>query len=315
MKHTTLKMQYILLAVVCMMTVAAVAAEPSIRLVAKGFGWPEGPFIDGDGNIVLVNLTNPYLNKVTLDGDVSVLRDIGAVNNGVIPDLQGDLYLASTKLALIQKLNMTTGELTTVAATSDGDSLLGPNDFAWHKNGRLYFTDPYRRSPNPDNPVGDVHFIERDGTAKRFAGGLTSPNGLAFTRDFKYLYVGETQLNCILKCEVGPDGRAGERELFFELGEGVLPDGIKVDREGNLWVAVYTEHALWCISPAGVKIHVITLPNECGPTNVIFGGPDMKTAYVTAHEKDDETVAIKGQGGVLYEVKNMPVAGLPLIPE
>ena len=312
MKKATRTMLCVLLAAMYMMTVAAVAAEPSIRLLAKGFGWPEGPFIDGDGNIVFVNLSNPYLNKVTPDGDVYVLRDIGAVNNGVIPDRRGNLYLATTKLALIQKLDMTTGALTTVAATSEGDSLNGPNDFAWHRNERLYFTDPW--FSNRDNPIGGVHFIERDGTVKRFTGGLAFPNGLALTRDFKYLYVGETPWNRIWKYEVGPDGRAGERELFFELGEGVLPDGLKVDSEGNLWAAVFTEHALWCISPSGEKIHVITLPNECGPTNLIFGGPDMKTAYVTAHESDDDTVAISGQGGVLYEVKNMPVAGLPLIP-
>jgi gluconolactonase len=312
MKKTTSVMMCVLVASMCMMIFAAVAAEPEIRLVAKGFGWPEGPFIDDDGNIILANLTNNYLNKVTPDGDVSVLRDIGAVNNGVIPDKHGDLYLASTMLGIIQKLNMTTGEMTLAAATSEGDSLNGSNDFAWHPNGRLYFTDPW--TSKPDNLVGGVHFFERDGTVKRFTGGLAYPNGLAFTRDFKYLYVGETPFFRIWKYEIGPDGRAGEQILFAELGEKVLPDGMKVDQDGNLWVAVHTERALWCLNPAGEKIHVIDLPNDCRPTNLIFGGPDMKTAYVTGHEANDDTIALNGQGGALYEIKNMPVAGLPLIP-
>ncbi len=291
----------------------AADAEPSIRRIAKGFGWPEGPFIDADGAIVFVNLTSKYLNKVTTDGAVSVLMDIGAVNNGVIPDGRGNLYFATTFLKIIQKLDAR-GALTTVAAVCDGDSLLGPNDFAWDHRGRLYFTDPYRGTSNKNNPIGDVHYIEPDGAVKRFAGGLGGPNGIAFSRDFSSLFIGETGFSRVWRYEVRTDGSAGERHLFYDLGEGVLPDGMKVDTEGNLWIAVFTANALWCISPAGERIHTITLPNGANPTNLIFGGPDMKTAYVTVHEKDDETVAIPGQGGALYEVRNMPIAGLPLLP-
>lgn len=292
---------------------AVAGAEPSIHRIAKGFGWPEGPFIDADGAIVLVNLTSNYLNKVTTNGAVSILMDMRAVNNGVIPDGRGNLYFATTKLKLIQKLDAR-GMLTTVAAVCDGDSLLGPNDFAWDRSGRLYFTDPYRGTSNKNDLVSGVHYIEPDGTVKRFAGGLRAPNGIAFSRDFSSLFIGDTGVSRVWQYEVRPDGSAGERHLFYDLGEGVLPDGMKVDIEGNLWIAVFTANALWCISPAGERIHTITLPNGAGPTNLVFGGPDMKTVWVTVHEKDDETIAIPGQGGALYEIRNMPIAGLPLVP-
>ncbi len=300
-----------LFTVLCLLATAAAGAEPSIRRIAKGFGWPEGPFIDKDGAIVFVNLSSNYLNKVTTDGKVYVLMDIGAVNNGVIPDGRGNLYLATTKLAIVQKLDAR-GALTTVAAVCDGDSLLGPNDFAWDRRGRLYFTDPW--TSNKNNPIGGVHYIEPDGTVKRFAGGLGFPNGITFSSDFSSLFIGETGFSRVWRYEVKPDGTAGERHLFYDLGEGVSPDGMKVDSEGNLWMAVFTANALWCISPEGKRIHTITLPNGANPTNLVFGGPDMKTAYVTVHEKDDATVAIPGQGGALYEVRNMPVAGRPLLP-
>jgi len=272
------------------------------QLFATGFSSPEGPALDKNGNLFVVNLQKNIINKITPDGKVLVFMDVGGVNNGAIFDREGNLYVACTGRRAVLRID-TKGKLSVATAVSDGDSLLGPNDFAWGNDGRLYFTDPWTSSE--DNPIGGVHYIERDGRTRRFAGGLAFPNGLVFDLDKTHLYVGETQRCRILRYEVNPDGSAGKNKIFFPMGEGILADGMKLDVKGNLWVANYSTAELWCISPEGKKIDSIPIPG-IHPTNLIFGGKDMRTAYVT--------VNIDGGNDKVFKVR-MPYAGIPVPPE
>ncbi len=274
-------------------------AEPV--LLASGFHFPEGPSLDADGNLYVVNLSNTIINKITPDGAVSDVIDAGGRNNGAIFDAYGNLYIACTGRRAVLKYDKA-GDLSIVTATSNGDSLLGPNDFAWDNKGRLYFTDP--QGSGRDNPVGGVHYIDIDGTTKKFAGGLAFPNGLVFSPDKKQLFVGETNLFRIWRYEIHPDGSAGGRELFVQFEEGVLVDGMKADVDGNIWAAMYTESELWCFSPSGERMEALPVPGK-NPTNLIFGGTDMRTAYVTVHD---------GDNGKVF-VYRMPRAGIPVIPD
>ena len=274
-------------------------SEP--QLLASGFHFPEGPSLDEDGNLYLVNLSTNIVNKISPDGEVSVVMDVGGVNNGAILDKEGNLFIACTGRKAILKID-TEGGLSVVTAMSDGDSLLGPNDFAWDEQGRLYFTDPKGSSKN--NPIGRIHYIDLDGKTKQFAEGFAFPNGLAFDLDKTHLYLAETNNFRIWRFEVNEDGTAGEKELFFYMGEKVLADGMKLDVQGNLWIAVYTNSELWCISPEGKIINMIPIPGE-HPTNLVFGGPDMRTAWVTVHESES---------GKVFTLR-MPVAGVRVVPE
>ncbi len=273
------------------------------RQFATGFTFPEGPVLDSDGNLYLVNFRATMIHKVTPDGDVSEVVDVGAFNNGAIFDSAGNLIIASSGLRAILKLD-TEGVLTVLAAVSDGDSLLGPNDMAWDDSGRLYFTDP--RGSSAGKRIGGIHFIGPDGNARRFAGGLAYPNGIAFDLDKSHVYISETMVHRILRYKVNPDGSAGKMAVFFELPEDSVPDGMKLDVEGNLWVAVHTLGELWQISPEGEKLHTIKMPSNL-VTNLTFGGDDMKTMYVTCPE-DWVT-----DNGKIYTLR-VPVAGVPVVP-
>jgi len=276
-----------------------------IKLLADGLNYPEGPTLDSEGNLYIVEFKNNNITKVTPDGKSSIVKQVGVQNNGLIRDKGGNFFVCDWKGKAIYRVD-TQGNISLIAdKTSEGDSLLRPNDFAWDNKGNLYFTDP--EGLEPTRFLGGIHFIDKNLKIHRFAGGLNFPNGLAFDRDFKHLYVGETHFGWIMRIEVKPDGTSGKKEKFFYMGEKVLADGIKVDVEGNLWVAVYSEGEVWCISPGGEKIVTIRLPGEnpC-PTNILFGGPDMKTAYITVEEGYNN--------GKVYTIR-MPVAGLPMIPE
>ena len=79
---------------------------------------------------------------------------------------------------------------------------------------------------------------------------------------------------------------------------------MKADKEGNIWAAMYTESEIWCFSPGGERIAAYPIPGK-NPTNLIFGGPDMMTAYITVHD---------GDNGKVF-VMRMPRAGIEVIPE
>jgi gluconolactonase len=273
------------------------------HLFATGFTFPEGPVLDTSGNVYLVNYRATVIHKVTPEGVVSEVIDIGAYNNGAIFDPAGNLIIASSGLGAILKLD-TEGRLIVHSAVSGGDSLLGPNDMAWDDFGRLYFTDP--KGSSMAKRIGGVHFIEPGGAAVRFAGGLAYPNGIAFDLDKSHVYISETMASRILCYEVNPDGSAGTMEVFFELPENSVPDGMKLDVEGNLWVAVHTLGELWQISPDSEILHKIKLPSKL-VTNLTFGGDDMKTMYITCPE-DWET-----DNGKIYTLR-VPVAGVRVVP-
>jgi len=300
-------LKYLLAALFCL-TCAFSASGQDIGpdkavLYAAGFTFPEGPVFDRNGNLYLVNYKSTVINKVSPVGKVSTVVDIGAFNNGAIFDREGNLYIASSGLGAILMLDPAK-KLKTVAATSDGDSLLGPNDMTWDNSGRLYFTDP--KGSGEENLIGGIHYIGSDGITHRFAGGLAYPNGIAFSLDKKYLYVTETSLNRLLRYEVLADGTAGARNVMIEFPKNSIPDGMKIDVKGNLWVAVHTLGEIWRISPNGARLGTVKLPTKF-VTNLVFGGPDMKTIYVTAFDE------WQSPSGRIYAIP-AGVAGVPVLP-
>ncbi len=273
------------------------------KLLAEGFKFPEGPSLDSEGNIILVNFSATYINKVTPAGEVSVVMDVGGRCNGGITDGKGHVFLANTENHKILMVELATGKTLRMWDRSvDGETLRGGNDFAWDPKGRLYFTDP---QGSQVRPIGNVCYIDLDGNVKKFATGFCYPNGLTFDKDYKNLYIGETNAKVVWRFEVNEDGTAGNKHFFFFVGRDILaPDGIKCDQENHIWLTVWTIAELWRISPAGEKVYTINIPGATNPTNVVFGGADMRTAFVTCHEEEN---------GKLFSVR-MPVAGMPPIP-
>jgi gluconolactonase len=283
---------------------AAFAQPPRVRVFAEGFRFPERPAIDKQGNIYVVNVQDGVISKVTPDGKISAFADTGGMNQACLFDKEGNLLVCHVEPNRngILKIDPS-GKITEVTTTSDGRPILRTNDMAFGKDGRLYFTAP---SSDIIHPLGEIHYIDTDGKTKSFASGLVFANGIAFNADKSYVYVGEERAakeqSQIWRYKVNADGSADKngKELFHQFIGRYGVDGMKFDVKGNLWVAMYSESALWCFSPEGKKIDVIPVPGR-NPTNLIFAGPDLRTAYVTAADRP----------GKLIEVK-MPVAGQPI---
>ena len=294
----------------CLVFSATAVAEespydyPEPELIARGFIFPEGPVLDAEGNVFFIGLGMSDIKKVTPDGQVISYFETGGFNQSCVFDKDWNLYLAhrnheadDTEGIYILTPEM---EYKPVYTHCNGEKLR-PNDICWDDDGRLYFTSPFSKR----EPKGGVFYIDTDGSCKKFAGEMKFPNGIIHDWEKNILYVAEEgdDRQCIWKYELNEDGSAGDRTKFYQVEFNVGMDGMKMDVEGNIWIAMFGYSQLWCISPAGEKFLAIPIEGKM-PTNLVFGGPDMKTAWLTV---------LHGEDGRLFKL-DMPYAGRPIIP-
>jgi gluconolactonase len=158
----------------------------------------------------------------------------------------------------------------------------------YRSDGALFFTDPFFGLPKfGDDPRKELPFTGvfslRDGKLQLLDKSLTGPNGIAFSPDEKYLYVGnwDDHRKVVMRYEVRPDATVTNGRVFFDMtsapGEDAI-DGIKVDQQGNLFVS--GPGGLWVISPAGQHLGTIIAPKH--PHNMAWGDEDGKTLYLCA---------------------------------
>jgi gluconolactonase len=180
------------------------------------------------------------------------------------------------------------GNLTVLADSYQGKRLNSPNDLVYRSDGTLYFTDPpfglpkFFDDPRKELPFSGVYSIYK-GKLQLLTTELSGPNGIAFSPDEKYLYVGnwDEKKKVVMRYEAKPDGTLANGAVFFDMtsapGEDAL-DGVKVDQQGNLYVS--GPGGLWVISPEGKHLGTIIAPKH--PHNMAWGDEDGKTLYLCA---------------------------------
>jgi len=170
----------------------------------------------------------------------------------------------------------------------EGKRLNSPNDLVYRSDGTLYFTDPPFGLPEGfDDPKKELAFSGvfrvRDGQVFVVDNSLAGPNGLAFSPDERFLYVGnwDPDSKVVMRYAVAPDGGTSTGEVFFDMtaaaGEDAI-DGIKVDQQGNLWVC--GPGGVWVVSPDGRHLGTVRLPED--PHNLAWGDDDGRGLYITA---------------------------------
>lgn len=178
------------------------------------------------------------------------------------------------------------GETTTLTDTYEGKRFNAPNDLVVDQTGGVYFTDPRYSAPKPwPQGIEAVYYRAADGTVTRIIAELNekAPNGVILSPDEKTLYVVCTMQAEVMQYPVVSPGKIGPGAILtvLEQPEGQTDtggDGVAMDTEGNLYVA--TRLGIQVIAPDGQWLGVIEFPEQ--PANVAFGGPDLKTLYVTA---------------------------------
>src|SRR5262249_15525867 len=180
------------------------------------------------------------------------------------------------------------GSEAVLADSYQGKRLNSPNDLVYKSDDSLYFTDPPFGLPNVfDDQRKELPYsgVDRwkDGKITLLTAELTGPNGIAFSPDEKYLYVGnwDDKFKVVMRYAVLADGTLGQGEVFLDMtqapGEDAI-DGLKVDVKGNVYVS--GPGGLWILSPEGKHLGTIIPPRH--PHNMTWGDADGRTLYMTA---------------------------------
>jgi gluconolactonase len=278
-----------------------VGANPKIFKLAEGFKFTEGPvWIPGEKHLLFSDPNSNVIYKYTPEGNgkLEVFRarsgysgkDIAEYgqpgSNGLTIDPQGRLTINQHGNRRVIRIEPD-GSETVLADKFEGRRLNSPNDLVYRSDGTLFFTDPPFGLPKFfDDPRKELQFSGvyslRNGKLQVVSKDFTGPNGLAFSPDEKYLYVGNwnEQKKIVMRYEVNHDGTLTNGSLFFDMtsaqGEDAL-DGIKVDQAGNLYVS--GPGGLWVISSTGKHLGTIIAPKHI---HNMAWGDDGKTLYLCA---------------------------------
>lgn len=236
----------------------------------------EGPACDRDGLLYAVNFGKQQtIGRVGPDGkgEIFVTLPGASTGNGLRFDPDGLLYVADYVGHNVLRIDPRTRAITVFA---HDDRMNQPNDLAMAVDGTLYASDP-----NWKEGTGQLWRIGKDGKTLRLAKDMGTTNGIDLSPDGKRLYVNESVQRKIWVFDILPDGIAGKRLLVEFPDHGF--DGMRMDVDGNLYVTRYGKGCVAVVSPEGKVLREIDVLGK-QPSNICFGGPDGRTAYVTEVE-------------------------------
>ncbi|MFA9405789.1 MAG: SMP-30/gluconolactonase/LRE family protein [Anaerolineales bacterium] len=251
------------------------------ELLDTGFEFTEGPLWMDDLGLLFSDIPADKIYKWTEEGGTKIWRDGSGNANGLAQDIEGRLIACEHGTRRVSRTD-SDGSVITIASEYQGGRLNSPNDIVTHSSGQIYFTDPPYGIEEADReqPVNGVYRITLDGDLVLLTDDFTRPNGLAFSPDESTLYIDDSGKRHVRVFDVLPDGDISNSRLFADMDhpQPGSPDGMKVDVEGNIYVAGAT--GLWVFDPDGHMLGVIVTPER--PSNCAWGDKDRQTLYITA---------------------------------
>lgn len=272
--------------VLIMTELPAIAAEPkqpslfkSTPLTARNSFTRgiEGPACDAQGNIYAVNFARQQtIGRVTPEGKANIFVELpgDSVGNGIRFDAHGTMFVADYVGHNVLAIDRRSRRISVLV---HHDAMNQPNDLAITTEGTLYASDP-----NWKQGTGQVWRITPKGQISLVASDLGTTNGIEVSPDGKTLYVNESRQRKIWAFAIRSDGSLVGKRLFKEFADYGL-DGMRCDVDGNLYVTRQGKGTVARLSANGeLLLEIDTLGAK--PSNICFGGPDGRTAYVTEVE-------------------------------
>jgi gluconolactonase len=257
--------------------------DAKLDTVASGFGFTEGPVWDPKGFVWVSDETLNKLFRVYMDGRKEEVMDLGDPDGNTY-DRQKRLLDCASVLRAIIRLSDDGKKYDVVADKFERKRFNSPNDVVLGPDGAIYFTDPTLDLPQGQKqeiPFQGVYRIDTKGGVQLLTKDLTQPNGLAFSPDGKHFYVDDSEKRNIRVYDVQPNGTLSGGRIFGEEPGGKddgVPDGIKVDKAGNVFVT--GPKGIWVWDAGGHHLGTIALPEQ--PANLAWGDSDYSTLYITA---------------------------------
>jgi gluconolactonase len=279
-----------------------------IRVVATGLRFPEGPVAMADGSVILGEIAGGAVTRIAPDGGKREIGKAGGGPNGLALGPDDALYVCNNggnvyeatpaflstgpspdyKGGSIQRIDPKTGDTKVLYTHCGPHKLSAPNDIVFDKQGGFYFTDLGKRyARNRDH--GGLYYALPDGSKiTEIAYPIVTPNGVGLSPDEKTVYVADTETSRLFAFDIVEPGVV-KREPFPAPYGGRLVcglpgfqrfDSLAVEASGNICVATLVTGHITVISPTGQVVRQVKMP-DVYPTNICFGGADLKTAYIT----------------------------------
>ncbi|MSO77495.1 MAG: SMP-30/gluconolactonase/LRE family protein [Alphaproteobacteria bacterium] len=277
--------------------------------IASGLAFPEGPIAMPDGSILLVEIKAQALTRIMPDGTKCRVATTGGGPNGAAIGPDGRCYICNnggfrwhedaqgTRPVMqaddysggrIEAVDLATGRVEVIYRESDRGPLRGPNDIVFDGQGGFWFTD-LGKSRARDRDHGGVYYALADGSRiHEVIYPMITPNGIGLSPDGSRLYVAETVPGRLwafdivgpgeIRREAWPSPHGGR--LVAGVGGYRQFDSLAVDSAGNICIATLFEPGITVISPDGGRVELVAMP-DLYTTNICFGGPGLRTAYVT----------------------------------
>ncbi len=281
-----------------------------MTIVAEGLRFPEGPIALPDGDVLVVEIAAGRLTRVHPDGTKTIVAEPGGGPNGAAMGPDGKCYVCNNggfriierngrlfpldqpedySGGRIERIDLDTGAVETLYTHCGGHPLKGPNDIVFDRAGGFWFTD-HGKIRRRDRDVTGIYYAKADGSyIEEVIFPSESPNGIGLSPAEDELYVAETHTGRVWAYGLSGPGklegpkqpvRGHQGRLVAGLPGHQLLDSLGMDSAGNICVATIHNGGITVISPDGRDIRHVPTPDPM-TTNICFGGPDMRTAWIT----------------------------------
>lgn len=240
----------------------------------------EGPSFDRAGNLYVVDIAHGRIFRISPDREWTLFADYDGAPNGLKLHRDGRIFVADYHQGLVV-FDSVTGQRIADEQGRDRHKFNGLNDLTFASNGDLYVTD--QGTSGYEDLSGAVYRLRRTGERDLIFGGLPSPNGLVLNRDETVLHVSLTRSNQVMSFPLRPDqGGSPRARLFLQLsGSGIGPDGMAIDRDGNIIVTHSGFGTAWGFSEIGEPLWRVRSAAGLRTTNAAYGGEDGRSLFIT----------------------------------
>jgi gluconolactonase len=251
--------------------------EDQMQRVAGGYRFTEGPAWSREGFLLFSDVPNDRIMKYVPGQKPVVFRENSNGANGNAFDAQGRLYTCESRTRRVVRMDKK-GEIQVLAEKWEGKRLNAPNDIVVRKDGHVYFTDPAfgKQADTRELDFYGVYHITPKEEMRLVAKPVGRPNGIALSHNGRVLYVANSDEHLVRAYDVDRNGELSNERVVISGVDGV-PDGIRVDEKGNVYLAAT---GVMIFDPQGKFIETLGMAET--PANCAFGDADLQTLYITA---------------------------------
>ena len=276
--------------------------------VTTGLQFPEGPIACADGSVLLVEIKRGTLTRVHADGRQEIVAETGGGPNGAAIGPDGACYVCNNggfvwhevggltiagdqppdySGGRIERIDLASGEVRVLYTECEGHPLRGPNDIVFDSQGGFWFTDLGKMRDRDRDRTGIFYALPDGSSIREMAFPVDGgPNGIGLSPQEDRVYAAETFTGRVLYWQLDGPGSIVPNpmsphggHLLAGLPDGQMLDSLAVDGEGNVCVATLLNGGITVFSPSGEHRHLAT--DDIMTTNICFGGPDLRTAWIT----------------------------------